>query len=137
MLNRGGRRLHHLLLEDLPPPIGVGCGDPSAATKALAGRNAAIQWSSRQVVHQLGVRPAASPLPSPRALLFSVHHATAPNHKILGTQRGHSDRLCQATSDVQVGGGVVILGRLAIIVRPSLLLRAPPSRLRVERSRVR
>jgi hypothetical protein len=125
MLNRGDRRLRHLPLEDLPPPFGVGCRDPSVATKALAGRNAAIQWSSRQVMHQLGARPAASPPPSPRALLFSVHHATAPNHTILGTQRGHSDRLCRATSSVLIGG-VVILGRLAIVVRPSSLLRAPP-----------
>ena len=46
-LSRSGRRFRLLPGEDLPPPIGVGGQDPSAAAEALECRNAAIHWPSR------------------------------------------------------------------------------------------
>jgi hypothetical protein len=52
MLNRDDRRLRLQLREDLPPPIGIGGGDPSAASEALACRDAALHWLSRHVVQQ-------------------------------------------------------------------------------------
>ena len=140
MLNRGGRRLRLLPWEDLPPPIGIGGGDPSAATKSLAGRDTIIQWPSRQAVHQLGPRPAASPPSSPRSLPSSVHDATALSHDrtSLGARRGHIYRLCRVMNCVEVGCRVVVVGLVAVVVRPSTALRAPTREAtRVERGRVR
>ena len=50
-LDQGGHRSHPLSGEDLPPPIGVRGGDPSMAAEALAGRDAAIHWSSREAAY--------------------------------------------------------------------------------------
>ena len=99
MLNRGSHRLRLLPWADLPPPIGIGGGDPSAATKVLAGRDTAIQWPSRQAVHQLGARPAASPPSSSRSLPSSVHHTMASSHDrtSLGARRGRIYWICRAT----------------------------------------
>ena len=123
--------LRLLQWEDLPPPIGVGGGDPSAATKVLAGRDTAIQWPSRQAVHQLGARPAASPPSSSRSLPSSVHHATVSSHDrtSLGARRGCIYRLCRATNVVEVGCRVVVVGLLAVVVRPATALTLPPARL--------
>jgi hypothetical protein len=67
-LSRGGCDLRLLPGEDLPPPIGAGGGDPSAAAEAVAGKDVAIHWPMRQAVHQLGARPAALSPSSHRSL---------------------------------------------------------------------
>jgi hypothetical protein len=52
-LNRGGRRSRLPPREDLPPPIGVGGGDPFAWADVLVGRDMAIHCPSRLAAHQL------------------------------------------------------------------------------------
>lgn len=132
----GGRRSRLLPGEDLPPSIGVGGGDPSASSKALAGRDAAIHWSTRQAMHQLWPRPVALPPPSPRTLPARLRFATAPRPGPRAWRR-HNDRLCRATSGVQVAGGVVVVRLLAVGVRPLELLRTPSrGAAREERSHI-
>ena len=64
-LSRGGRWSRLLPVEDLPPPIGVGGGDPSTAPEALACRDAALHWPSRHLrfprLRPAPWRPAATP----------------------------------------------------------------------------
>jgi hypothetical protein len=52
-LNRGGHRSRLPPREDLPPPIGVGGGGPSAWADVLVGRDTIIHCPSRLATHQL------------------------------------------------------------------------------------
>jgi hypothetical protein len=51
VVNRVGRLSRLVPEEDLPPPVDVGGGDPSAAAKAFAGWDTTIHWLSRQTAH--------------------------------------------------------------------------------------
>lgn len=71
-LSQGGRRSRLLPGKDLPPPIVVWGGNPSATAETLTDRNAAIHWPFWQAAHQLGARLAASPPPLRRTLTSTV-----------------------------------------------------------------
>ena len=61
-LSRGGRRSRLLPVEDLPPPIGIGGGDPSTPFEAQACRDAALHWPSRHAMQTaVGTADCVSP----------------------------------------------------------------------------
>jgi hypothetical protein len=108
-LSRCGLRSRLLPVEDLLPPIGVGGGDLSVASKALACRDAALHWPSWHVVQQLWARLTVFPPASPSTL--ATHHRTATaRRQRLGAQQGHRrQRRCPRwlrllMNRVQVGG---------------------------------
>ena len=71
LLIRGGRRSRVLSGQDLLLAIGLGDGDPSAATEAMTGKDTAIDPLCRLAGHRLGMWPASLPLPSVRSPVAS------------------------------------------------------------------
>ena len=73
MLNLDDRMLRLQPWENVPPPIGVGGGDSSAAAKALAGRDTALHQQGQASRAQ--ARRAAGCVPSVFALVLAVHRS--------------------------------------------------------------
>ena len=126
MLNLDDRMLRLQPWENVPPPIGVGGGDSSTVAKALAGRDTALHRPGRQAVHQLGTRPAASRPSLPWFLPSNAHSTSTSRHDwtSLGARWGRSHRQCWATHGIEIGCGVVVVGPVAVVIRPSTALRA-------------
>ena len=129
-LSRGGRRSRLLPVEDLPPPIGVGGGDPSMAPEALVCRDAALHWPSQHAAQQLWARPTVFPPPLPSTLETRRRTATARRQRLSAWQGHHRQRrrprwLRLLTNRVQVGGhgGGLHLFRIrvveGVVVRPT------------------
>lgn len=120
--NWSRHRVRLLAGKHVTPPIGIGGRHSSVAAKALSGRDPAFYWPSNYAAQQLWVRPAMLPLSSPRFVSSTSCPVVARSLLRLCTR--HRGRPWWAMGGIQARRGLLIVGRVPIVVRPPTVLRA-------------